>query len=341
MNLAIDTLAESARLAPSGDNTQPWTFAVSHSENRLTIESDPSRDPSPMNAGDRMSRIAIGAAIENVIQTARANNWELDVRYSDSTVDVSLHTASDGTDLEPAIRDRVSNRREYQGTKIPEETIRQMKRAVSAEGGVSARWIVSPDDRARLTRLIGDADALMLSNESIRKAFLDKVRFDQPVNAEVDEGLSLGSLEVSAFQRVALRMMQWIPDHVLQIGGAKRTFRQAASRLASSASGFCVVCGEDTDARSDYGVGQVFQRAWLELTRNDLAVQPMMSLLVLQNIRDNGTELLKQQLGVEGVSNLLDRFNESISLEPGTFPRAMLRFGYAEPPTSRTGRLRF
>ena len=50
---ALDTLLEAAILAPSGDNTQPWRFAVDRERWTIAVDVDPTRDPSPMNAGQR------------------------------------------------------------------------------------------------------------------------------------------------------------------------------------------------------------------------------------------------------------------------------------------------
>ena len=67
-------LLKAAAVAPSGDNTQPWRFEVETSRIRVIV--DPARDPSPMNAGQRMARIAAGAAAENIIACQRHNGGE-------------------------------------------------------------------------------------------------------------------------------------------------------------------------------------------------------------------------------------------------------------------------
>ncbi len=59
--------------APSGDNSQPWHFALNAHPNQIVIHVNESRDLSPMNAGQRMSRIAVGAAAENVRRTCDYN----------------------------------------------------------------------------------------------------------------------------------------------------------------------------------------------------------------------------------------------------------------------------
>tara|TARA_R110002049_G_scaffold285698_3_gene466862 strand:- start:5328 stop:6374 length:1047 start_codon:yes stop_codon:yes gene_type:complete len=339
MDTAIDTLLQAARLAPSGDNTQPWNFVASRAENRIQIIGNSARDPSPMNSGNRMTRIAIGAALENMCQTAEINQWNHSVEYGDDSASLWLEQPYQGSDLDPAISERVSNRRTYNRQEASPSLIDQLKENVAPEGDASACWITEDDDRKQLCELIAQADSLMLSNKTIRDAFLEKVRFDQPVDAEVDEGLSLGCLELATAERVGMRAMRWIPDRLLKLGGIKRTLRETAFKLATSASGFCVVMCPSEETPGDYRIGRVFQRAWLEITRQKLASQPMMSLMVLRNIRENGAPSLNQQLGSESIKSLLDRFQSLKPLSGNGAPCAMLRYGFADDPSTRVGRL--
>ena len=54
MNPPIETLLAAAVHAPSGDNTQPWRFELDAGQGRIVLHLDPTRDPSPMNAGQRL-----------------------------------------------------------------------------------------------------------------------------------------------------------------------------------------------------------------------------------------------------------------------------------------------
>src|SRR5262249_46537339 len=80
----LEALLDAAIRAPSGDNTQPWRFAVAAEEGAIEFSLDETRDPSPMNSGQRMARIALGAAIENFLQTAQAHGWESRLEPLDS-----------------------------------------------------------------------------------------------------------------------------------------------------------------------------------------------------------------------------------------------------------------
>ena len=46
---------------------------------RIAVYVDESRDPSPMNAGQRMARIAVGSALENLVRTTRKNALDVEL----------------------------------------------------------------------------------------------------------------------------------------------------------------------------------------------------------------------------------------------------------------------
>src|SRR6266545_357605 len=72
---AFESLLAAACRAPSGDNTQPWRFIVDPDGGRVALQVDETRDPSPMNAGQRMARIAVGAVLENLLRAAEGHGW--------------------------------------------------------------------------------------------------------------------------------------------------------------------------------------------------------------------------------------------------------------------------
>ena len=75
----LQKLVAAAAQAPSGDNTQPWRFVVDAAAETISLEVDQTRDPSPMNSGQRMARIAVGAALEGLLRTARGNGWTVEL----------------------------------------------------------------------------------------------------------------------------------------------------------------------------------------------------------------------------------------------------------------------
>jgi hypothetical protein len=179
----------------------------------------------------------------------------------------------------------------------------------------------------------------MFAEPSMRRAFLANVRFDAPPDAEVEEGLSLASLELSASDRAALSVIARLPNWLIQVAGAPKFFAKHARKLVESAAGLCLIVAPDNAAPTDLHVGRVVERVWLALTAKNLAVQPMSSLMVLENALEFGAPDLVRSLGQERMESLRADFR-SLAPEIGAGrPAFLLRFGFGPPPSGRTGRL--
>jgi nitroreductase len=335
-------LVEAGALAPSGDNTQPWRFDVDPARGRISVSVDEARDPSPMNAGQRMARLAVGAALENMLQAARASGWPARVEAADPPAVVALRLEgrpAGGVLIPQAVAARATNRRRYDGGPVPPEALAAVRRAVPDLPGVTARWVT---DRARLgalARLVGRADALLFAERPMRRAFLGTVRFDRPARADITTGLSVGSLELSPGELVGLRLMRRLPGWLLRAGGAFRALGARARRLVESSSGVCLITAEGRDEATDVAVGRVMQAAWLALTAHGLAAQPVMSLPVLANVLENGPPPLRASLGGAGVPGLLEGVTSAVPEAGGGRLAALVRFGHAAAPSHRVGRL--
>jgi nitroreductase len=339
---AIDVLLAAAIQAPSGDNTQPWRFVIDREQGQIALHLNETSDPSPMNAGQRMARIAIGAALENVIRTAEKNNWSLEYESAQppALAVIRVPSVPDRTPVaDETISARVTNRRLYDGRPLAPDVLNRLRFATPSLEGVRTHWIALEERKIEMGRLIGRGDALMLGESSMRLAFLNKVRFDRPAADVVEEGLSLASLELSASERLALRLMTWIPNWLLKFSGMKRVFAAKARKLVASSSGLCLIVAPDQALQTDLLVGRCLQRAWLALTAEGLSAQPMMPLIVLENVRDNESTDLIAVLGADRLTRLREELREAMPEIGEDRPAFLLRFGYAPAPGGRTGRL--
>lgn len=341
MAKGLEALLTAAVQAPSGDNLQPWRFAVEEASGRIALYVDPSRDPSPMNAGQLMSRMALGAALENLLRTAEHNGWHVRLEEAEPPAVAALCLQEEPNDtpaVESAIRARVTNRRFYDGRPIAADVLARLREATPILHEVGTHWITERGRLAELAQLIGAADALMFREPSMRRAFRGNVRFDAAANTEVEFGLPVAALELSFFERMALRQMPWIPGWLLRLL-SKPAFARRAERLVTSASGLCLGVAPDHRQSTYLPAGRAMQRAWLSLTTLGLAVQPMMSLVVLDHAFHHGGPELIDSLGRAELKRLGDDFRRLAPELAGGRPAFLLRFGYAPPPSGRTGRL--
>lgn len=331
---------EAAALAPSGDNTQPWRFSLDEDANRMTIDLDETRDPSPMNSNQRMSRIALGAATENVLAAAAEIGSDLETSWDGLGRQVSfeLLTPSPALAAAPvdAVRNRVTNRRFYDGRPLTPEVLAGLRDSTPALGSTRTVWIADRAEIERAATVIASADERMFAQDAMRVAFFKNIRFDRPANEEVRWGLSLGSLELGYLDRASLRFLARLSADWVRRLGAPKKFAAHTLKLVQSASAICFILADDDEPVTDIAVGRTLIRAWLAATRFSLAAQPMMSFPVLDNAVSHGGEfwrMLEPEIG-----NLREGFRSISPLESGRIA-AILRVGFAPQPTSRTGRL--
>jgi hypothetical protein len=334
----LESLVEAALRAPSGDNTQPWRFQIDPRTGRVSLFLDESRDPSPMNAGQRMARIALGAAFENLLRAAGSLGLEVAVETPTPPAVAAVRVAGSPVGrVEDGIRARVTNRRPYDDEPLSPPLLAKLRRQTPPRQGVATHWIVGAERLRSFGRLIRRSDEIMLGEPAFYDAFLHNVRFDAPAAAEVEEGLSLASLELKSIDRFGLRLLPRLPLPLRRLG--LKPLAAHSQMLVESAGGLCLFVAASAREEIDLAVGQAVQSAWLALTDENLSAQPMMSLVILDNVLDHGSAETVASLGK---AKLEDLRAELLGLAPeigSGRPAFLLRVGFGPPPTGRVGRL--
>jgi hypothetical protein len=335
----LETLVATAALAPSGDNTQPWQFHIDEESLRIRIAVDESRDPSPMNAGQRMSRIAVGAALENLVRTAVDNDLGCEVEFSGGNA-VVAHLSSLGLQplqTDPTLKSRCTNRSVYDGKAVARDVVQRLEQLRPDSERVGVLWITDRPRIDRLAAIVQNSDALMFGDSALRRSIFSSVRFDRPAGESVAEGLSLASLELRGFDRHAFRLLPTIGKRVGQWIRLGALIGAKSKKLVRSASGLCIGVVADDEWHTDYLVGRAMQQMWLELTRQRFAVQPMMSLPVLENVVSNSAAGV-HTLDGKRVKRIREDLRQLLPRIGNRRPAFILRFGYSRAPTGRVGR---
>jgi nitroreductase len=341
MSTTLSTLLTAACRAPSGDNTQPWQFVVDDDEEMIELRVDPTRDRSPMNAGQRMARIAVGAALENILRTAAFNGWQTALEPCSPPALARVRVAGSpfAGAIDAHIEARTSNRRPYAGTAIDADTAATLRAHTPDLDAVRTCWMCNRARLGPLAELIGRADRLLFGARTLWQAILDNVRFDAPACAEVSEGSSLAALELSRLDQVAFGTLRKLPHWLVRALGAVRKLGAQTRRLVNSSSGLCLVIAPDDSVATDVLVGRALQRAWLALTAQGLAAQPTMSALVLANLAEQGPCAALAEVGTLQIAELQRDLPLLLPEIGGGRLAFLLRFGQAAAPSGRTGRL--
>ncbi|MBJ6723662.1 nitroreductase [Geomesophilobacter sediminis] len=342
---SIKQLLESAILAPSGDNCQPWHFAVTGA--RIRLYNLPEKDTSVYNHRQSASLVAHGAALENL--TIAASTQGLRPKFSlfpepaepNLVADINLEPMSGLPDpLYAFLEGRATNRKRYDRSyQLSGEERRQLL-SCACEGvdGV-VRIFEDPREKQTLARAISINDRMVFENRGLHDFLYDHIRWDNEEALRTRDGLDFQTLELSAMDAVAFRAFRnWALLRLATPFGVTRIIGKTAETLAlsSSALGAVVIVGNDPAAYVN--AGRLFQRVWLEATRLGLSFQPTagIAFLIGQVASGAGGAFSPEQAA------LLKRCGEEVGAlvgDPASSAFLLFRIGRSAPPSARSLRI--
>ncbi|HEY8090011.1 MAG TPA: nitroreductase family protein [Polyangiaceae bacterium] len=335
----LEHILDAARSAPSHHNAQPWRFAIDGDAVSFLVDGE--RAQTPADAGGRVARMAIGAALECAL--LRAGRMGATVRFlpprPGALVTVSISAPKRIPDADLALVRRVTNRRLYDGKALDDATLGALQQATPALEGARTFWYGRERVRT-LGPLVGEGEALFYRDTALREATVRALRFDARDGDEVDRGLSLGCLELGPAERLAVDAFRRMPQDRLEAMAAFDKLGAHARRLVESASALCVVATPGVDEGSDVVVGRCMQRAWLALTRKGLVAHPMSALTILEARLGLDPSVAPALAGAERAREVVASLRGAFpGIDKGSRVALLMRVGNAPPPTARVGRL--
>lgn len=248
-----------AVLAPSGHNTQPWSFRIT--DEGIEVSADLSRHLPVSDPSDRELLLSVGAAIANLRVAAAHFGFESTVLYppidANGLVAVVALRETCATDeslrqLFPAITKRHTNRTPFERREIEPETLGRICEIV--ESAEIMRFVV-PHERARAAELVQEADRRLQANDAWRAELAEWIR---PNESEEPDGISGDAFGIpgplSAFAPWLVRS--------LDLGDSRG---KQDRELATNAAGLIVVVGDD-DRPSLLRAGEALEKLLLALT---------------------------------------------------------------------------
>ena len=288
-----------------------------------------------------MSRIAAGAAAENIYVAAQSNNWSAELTdFTNNKLRIRLvgsGVVAKGGAVPELIKLRVTNRRPFQGQPVAPNDMGPLKNLLQPRTDLRPAWVWDRSLLAKLAKVIGTAERLMFGIRAVRQEWLQQVRLDQPAGKSVEEGLPTGSLELGWGSRTGLRLFGAIPDRIYWLAGVAASVQTKAKNLVLSSAGMCFLLCDRDDPQTDFQVGQLMQQAWLALTARNYAVQPLMSLPTLDYLRVLGAGEVDRSIGFQ-TAELTSLVQSCVEMSSHERIAAVLRFGRASAPSGRTGR---
>ena len=330
-------IVEAGTLAPSGDNMQPWVATWRGETLHLSI--DPARDQSLYNFKYRASLIALGAMIENIVIAARQFGLDTEIAFSPDgewllAAALRFHHRGGPQDaLFGSIARRCTNRKPYYARPVSREVLEQLRGSLPDDGLSTLQLIETEEDRRIVAKAASVNDRLLFEIRQLHDGLFDCVRWTAKEAQETGDGLYAKTLELGATGPGFRAMRSWPMVRIANLMGASRTapFHSYRTFLRSPVFGFLRMQGVSRELFVEGG--RRMQRVWLTITSLGLSFQPMVGVLyLLPYLRSNAVALDPPQraLLVKAETSL----KRVISIDEGTAPILLFRFGYSEPPSA-------
>lgn len=274
-----------AHLAPSSHNTQPWHFEIEG--DGISVLLDRERWLRVADADQRELYISVGCALENLLVAAEHFGFAGTVRYlpqgaeGDVAAEVQLQPSANISlhrpqTLFPAITQRHTNHRPYDGRPLTEEQVQRLQET-AVESGIEIHLTADPSVRRTVDELVSRADALQFADPAWR----------QELGHWLGKGVFGSGWIMSKASQLAVTYLN------MGQGTAKKD-----SELLDSASALGVITARPVDRTVQLQVGQVFERMFLTATAMEMALQPMNQILQVTETRAEFEALLPAAWGV-------------------------------------------
>ncbi|HUP46862.1 MAG TPA: nitroreductase [Thermoanaerobaculia bacterium] len=297
-------LLQYAVLAPSGHNSQPWTFRITSEGVEVFADFErrlPAADPQ-----DRELLMSIGAAIANLRIAAAHFGFETTALYQpgrEESLPIALVAIRETcapdpalSRLFPAITRRHTNRQAFQDRAIDETALSSVCDFIDE----NAAWLafVVPHDRGSVAGLIDKADRILMSRDAYRHELADWMR---PNESSATDGMCGDGFGIpgplSALAPWMIRRLEASDVHA----------RHDRS-LAENAAGLIVVSADD-DQTALLQAGEILERLLLHLTSVGLHYSFLNQPIEVDELRRELSQMVR-------------------SAKP---PQLLLRIGYARP----------
>ena len=304
MNNDFRKIVRYASQAPSGHNTQPWYFQIS--DDSIAILPNYEAALPVVDHNNRELFISLGCAAENLsiaaihlgytpqITTCNTEKIEIGLIRENKTV---------GDELFAQIEKRQTNRRLYNGERIPHETLEKIK-AVRKEPHIQLYFIERKNELTKtLKEYISEGNTVQMNDKAFKAELLSWMRFNAKQIKERQDGLTYQTFGSPALPQCMARP-------IVSLFLKPQPQNQSDMKKIDSSS-HLIVCTSHNDTFEQWiSLGRTLQRLLLTATEAGVSYA-----------------FLNQPCEVSalaaGLQKVLPVNNE--------YPTLILRIGYAEP----------
>ena len=259
-NPSIGELLRYATLAPSGHNTQPWTFRAAG--DRIDILPDLSRRTPIVDPDDHHLFISMGCAAENLALASGARGRPGELRFDGSHLGSAVFEFGNGeaiaSPLFDAIPKRQSSRDNYDGRPVSNADLRTLT-AAAAIPGVDLSLIADRPQIERVRDLVIAGNSTQMSDRAFVHELRSWMRFSPREAIRKGDGLfsaTTGNPILPA----------WLGPTFFDLAFNAGTENDKYARQIASSAGLAVFVAQKEDHEHWVLVGRAAQRFALQAT---------------------------------------------------------------------------
>ena len=285
----VAQLVETATMAPSGGNCQPWKWH--YKDRNLYLYVDPARSSSYLDFERMGSYLSLGAAAENLVLAAHQMGLEIGFelfpassvsdlvavfRFYQSQLGPAHLESHDHDSLFPAIPLRVTNRNIATRSALPTTKLTQIVTAAESVAGSRLQLITDHRQLNAIGEVVASCDRLLLTDKKGHQGFMDEIRWTSQEAQQTRDGIELATIELTAADIAGFKMARrWqVVENLAKWGGGS-AFEQLSRQGVAAASAVGLLTMPDFSAANYFNAGRAVQRMWLCANQNDVCLQPM------------------------------------------------------------------
>jgi len=293
MQQQIRDILNLAVFAPSGENSQPWRFAMK--DNLLYVFNIPTRDNPVYNYRQRGSYVAHGALLENINIIAPTKGLLANIKLLPTAGADNLVAIVEFVNVEPKenklasiIKIRTTNRKKYSETLLTDNQFLQIQDVAKDFPEVSVKFITLAEEKNKLAHIFSMNDRVMLEHQPLHDAVFDHICWTAEEEKKKKTGLYLKTMELPPPQQFVFKLLKYVivAKFFKKIGLTKFIATENAKVYGSGPLFIAfIINNEDLNYIK---LGMLMQRLWLNLTAIGLSAQPLAALPYLFDRINNG-----------------------------------------------------
>ena len=327
----IDEIIRLGGLAPSGGNAQPWKIRVD--ANCLELGIQPERAGSFLDVGYLASLYSLGSFLENVCLASTSLGLTYEVQLhefripTDPVATVRYRERSEGLEKDPLyeqIPRRHTNRHLHQGALLPNEVVESLRAAMRPWPRLGLATLSDSSGKKRAAAILGRSNALSLRHPVLFHQMMNELRWSTAEAQSSRDGVAISTLELPPPAVILLRTLRRYPT--LRWLLPRPALEKMPEAAVMGCSHLCVQTIRGAPSTENFvNAGRALQRAWLQASALELAVQPLAILpfLVLRARRFQSTGFSPRQ--ADEVLKLGADLNALYSLGEDEFPVFIFR----------------